>query len=791
MQDFEKLGAFYLGKLFDPSTGKPTDELTLYDSKDLTTHGVIVGMTGSGKTGLGIGLIEEAAMDRIPVIAIDPKGDLGNVLLTFPGLRGADFEPWVNRQEAEARGMAVPAYAAEQAEFWKKGLADWGEDGERIRRLREAADFAIYTPGSTAGTPLSVLRTFAAPPDAIRNDRDLFRERIQTTATGVLALLGLDADPITSREHILIANVLQRSWTDGKDLDLPGLIAQIQSPPFQKIGVMEVDQVFPAKDRIALAMQINNLLAAPGFEAWMEGAPLDASQLLYGPTGKPRVSVLSIAHLGDAERMFFVSMLLNEVIGWMRQQPGTGTLRAILYMDEILGYMPPVANPPSKQLFLTLLKQARAFGLGVVVATQNPVDLDYKALSNAGTWFIGRLQTERDKARLLDGLDGASAGKFDRAATESLISGLAKRVFILHSVHEAAPVTFQTRWTMSYLAGPLTREQIRTLTPAGSAGPSAMAAPPAPPAQSKGETFHMAPSLPPDVPQFHLGDATGEVEWMPRLLGVADVSFSNAKLGVDITRRMLHTVAFGSGPVPVDWSDAEPASATIDEVASGPPPGGRFGEVPSPALKARNYADWSKTYEKWLKSDQALTLWRSAQFKLVSDPGESERDFRIRLQQVSREARDDKVEALRARYAPRIAALRDKLLTAEQRVAREQQEASAEKVQTAVSFGTAILGALVGRKKISMTSATRVGTAVRGVGRMQKASGDVDRASEGVEAVKAKLADIEAAVQDEINRLENGFDAQAEPLETVSVKPRAGSVHVHSVGLVWMPATRA
>ncbi len=790
MEDFEKLGAFYLGKRFDPAAGKLLDELVLYDSKDLTTHGVIVGMTGSGKTGLGIGLIEEAAMDRIPVIAIDPKGDLGNVLLTFPDLRGSDFEPWVNRQEAEAKGLAVPAYATQQAEFWKKGLAEWGEDGDRIRRLREAADFAIYTPGSTAGTPLSVLRTFAAPPDAIRNDRDLFRERIQTTATSVLALLGIEADPITSREHILISNVLQRAWADGKDLDLPGLIAQIQSPPFQKIGVMEVDQVFPAKDRMALAMQINNLLAAPGFEAWMEGAPLDASQLLYGPTGKPRVSVLSIAHLGDAERMFFVSMLLNEVIGWMRQQPGTGTLRAILYMDEILGYLPPVANPPSKQLFLTLLKQARAFGLGVVVATQNPVDLDYKALSNAGTWFIGRLQTERDKARLLDGLDGASSGKFDRAATESLISGLAKRVFILHSVHESAPVTFQTRWTMSYLAGPLTREQIRGLTPAAATVPnsSAPAAAPAMPAP-KGETFHMAPSLPPDVPQYHLGGGNGETEWVPRLLGVADVSFSNAKLGVDITRRMLHTLAFGSGPVPVDWSGAEVCDATLEDVTSGPPSSGRFGEVPSPALKAKNYGDWSKTYEKWLKSDQALPLWRSAQFKLVSNPGESERDFRIRLQQAAREGRDEKVDALRARYAPKIAALRDKLLTAEQRVAREQQEASAEKVQTAVSFGTAILGALMGRKKISVTSASRVGTAVRGVGRMQKASGDVGRATESVEAVKAKLAEVEASVQEEISRLEGGFDAQAEPLETVSVKPKAGSVHVHTVGLVWVPAT--
>jgi len=287
-------------------------------------------------------------------------------------LSPGDFEPWVSSQEAEAKGMTRHQFADEQASTWEKGLADWGQSGERIKRLREAADFAIYTPGSAAGAPISVLRAFTAPPEAIRNDGDLFRERLQTTASSVLALLGIDADPITSREHILVSNLLQRAWVSGKDLDLPGLIGQIQNPPFEKIGVMEVDQVFPAKERTALAMQINNLLAAPGFEAWMSGVPLDSSKLLYTDSGKPRVSVISIAHLGDAERMFFVSMLLNDLIGWMRQQPGTGSLRAVLYMDEIFGYLPPVANPPTKALFLTLLKQARAYGLGVVLALLDP-----------------------------------------------------------------------------------------------------------------------------------------------------------------------------------------------------------------------------------------------------------------------------------------------------------------------------------------------------------------------------------------------------------------------------------
>ena len=463
MHDFEKLGAFYLGKRYDMEAEKQTDDLVLYDSKDLTTHAVIIGMTGSGKTGLGIGMLEEAALDHIPVIAIDPKGDMGNLLLTFPKLAAEDFRPWINTRTATDKGQTPDEFAAAQAALWKKGLGQWGQDGKRIEQLRKNVDLAIYTPGSNAGLPVSVLQSFAAPDQALIDDVDLYRERVQSTATGILTLLGIDADPVTSREHILISKLLDHAWREGRSLDVAGLIGEIQNPPITKVGVMNLDSFFPAKDRFALAMRLNNLLAAPGFEAWMQGEPLNAKNLLYTEDGKPRISVMSIAHLDDAQRMFFVSMLLNELIGWMRAQQGTSSLRAILYMDEIFGYMPPVANPPSKRLFLTLLKQARAYGLGLVLATQNPVDLDYKGLSNTGTWFIGRLQTERDKARVMEGLEGASGGKFNKQAMERTLAGLGKRRFLLHNVHEDEAVVFNTRWVMSYLAGPLTRDQISTL----------------------------------------------------------------------------------------------------------------------------------------------------------------------------------------------------------------------------------------------------------------------------------------------------------------------------------------
>ncbi len=452
MQDFEILGAFYLGKQYDLKAQKASDNLVLYDSKDLVTHAVCVGMTGSGKTGLCLTMLEEAAMDSVPVIAIDPKGDLANLLLTFPDLAPSDFEPWINEDDARRAGKSPTEYATAQAELWKKGLGKWGQDGERIRKMRETTELAIYTPGSSAGIQLSIMKSFSVPPPEILEDGELLRERISTTVTSLLGLLGIAADPIRSREHILLSNIINACWQDGKDLDLAALIQQIQQPPFTKVGVMDLESFYPGKERFELAMAINNLLASPGFTSWMEGEPLDIKNLLYTPQGKPKISIISIAHLNDAERMFMVSLLLNQVLGWMRQQSGTTSLRAILYMDEIFGYFPPVANPPSKQPLLTLVKQARAFGLGIMLATQNPVDLDYKGLANTGTWFIGRLQTERDKARVLEGLEGASVsqgGSFDRQAMEETLAGLGNRVFLMNNVHNDGPIVFETRWAMS------------------------------------------------------------------------------------------------------------------------------------------------------------------------------------------------------------------------------------------------------------------------------------------------------------------------------------------------------
>ncbi|MGI9225659.1 MAG: ATP-binding protein [Woeseiaceae bacterium] len=784
MLDFEKLGSFYLGRRYDAAADKLTNDLVLYDAKDLTTHAVIIGMTGSGKTGLGIGILEEAALDRVPVIAIDPKGDMGNLLLTFPKLGADDFRPWVNPRAASDKGQTTDEYAASQAALWKRGLGEWGQTGKRIAQLRNTVDLAIYTPGSNAGLPVSVLRSFAAPDASLLDDLDLYRERVQATATSILALLGIDADPVTSREHILLSRLLDHAWQESRDLDIAALIAAIQDPPFKQIGVMGLDSFFPAKDRFTLAMQLNNLLAAPGFEAWMQGEPLSAKNLLYTAEGKPRVSVMSIAHLDDASRMFFVSMLLSEIIAWMRSQPGTSSLRAILYMDEIFGFMPPVANPPSKALFLTLLKQARAYGLGLVLATQNPVDLDYKGLSNTGTWFIGRLQTARDKARVMEGLEGASEGDFDKQAMERTLAGLGKRRFLLHNVHEDEAVVFGTRWVMSYLAGPLTRDHIRRLMDKAR---KALAATATGPAKRKQTSSADAPALPPGVEQVFVPANTDDVTYYPRLVGAAELVFSSVRYHVEAERAAIYTVEMEEGPVDIDWDNAEPLALTVDALGDNGATGSAYAEFPGSATDVKRYAAWQRDFKRWIRQNETITLYRNKRFRLTSEPTETEGEFRARLQTAASEKRDQAIAKLRKRYASKTTTLENRLLRAQQAIAREKQQATKKNLDTAVSIGTAILGAVLGRKRLSSTSASKVGTAIKTATGACKEAADVARAKQTAQKVQADLKALDKQLQTELDELDTAFDAQAEGLDEIVVRAKTTDIHIPLLGLAWMP----
>jgi hypothetical protein len=807
--DYEKLGVFYLGREYDGATATLKDDLVLYDAKDLTTHAVVVGMTGSGKTGLCVSLLEEAAIDGIPALVIDPKGDIGNLLLAFPDLAPGDFAPWVDPGDAKRKGISVEELAAQTAETWKKGLAGWGQDAARVAKYRDAVDVAIYTPGASSGLPLSVLRSFAPPAGDAAQDATLVRDRIGAIVGGLLGLVGVDADPLKSREYILLSAIVENAWRAGRSLDLPGLIGAVQKPGFDKVGVFDVETFYPAKERLQLAMTLNGLVASPGFAAWLEGEPLDVQRLLHTPEGKPRISILSIAHLNDAERMFFVTLVLNELVQWMRLQPGTGSLRAIFYMDEIFGYFPPSAVPPSKPPMLTLLKQARAFGLGLVLATQNPVDLDYKGLGNAGTWFVGRLQTERDKARVLEGLESALGGGYDRATLDKLMSSLGNRVFLMRNVHEDHPVLMQTRWALSYLRGPLATPEIeRLMAPrrmAGRAGKAATGSPGQ--AQTRSGTHEAAaaaaaaaapepaaggarPVLPGDLTETFMRARTagkGALAYRPAAIGTVKLHYVDAKQKLDLwTTQVLLAPLSDDGKAAL-WDEAEVVADLAAATDAEPAAGAAFAELPGAALNAKTQAAWARQLAAHAYESRALEGYACDAPKAASAPGESEGDFRARLAQLARESRDAEVEKLRQKYAAKVNTLQDRMRRAHERVEREKSQVANHGVQAALSMGGAVLGALFGRKALSSANIGKGMTAARSAARAAQERADVGRAEDGVEALTQRLQALQAEIEAETARIGEAYRAEALELRAVRVAPRKSDIAVGNVGIAWRP----
>jgi len=792
MEFYEKLGEFFLGKHYNLSKKQEEEFPLLYDAKNLTTHAVCVGMTGSGKTGLCVTLIEEAVLDNIPIIIIDPKGDLGNLLLTFPDLRAKDFRPWINEDDARRKKLDPDVFAEKQAQLWKKGLASYNQSQERIKKLKNSADFVIYTPGSEMGVPVSILSSFSAPSKEVLEEADLFRDRISTTATSLLGLLGINADPIQSREHILLSTLFDHLWRQGLQVDLGTIIQSIQNPPFQKIGFLQIETFFPEKDRFKFAMQINNLVAAPGFQGWLKGQPLDVDQILHTPEGKPRVAIFSIAHLTETERMFFVSLLLNQILSWMRTRSGTNSLRTLIYMDEIFGYMPPVAQPPSKKPLLTLLKQARAYGVGLVLATQNPADLDYKGLSNTGTWFIGRLQTERDKARMLDGLEGISSGKgFDRKSIDKTISSLGKRVFLLHNVHEKGPVIFHTRWAMSYLRGPLTRNQIKLLMKGRKKIPSpeSQTTTSTIPDKSK-KQIELSEStrsiLPPGIPQFFVFDKISTMNFQPSLIGIAKIHYVDSKTKKKIhTEKICLSLYLYEDMLDVDWEEAKEIPLEERRLKKKAPKQGTFTSLPDQATKSKNYSKWKKEFDDFLYRSKGIDFFESKRFKIKSKPLESERDFRIRLGENAREMRDDETEKLRKKYKSKTRILTEQLRKAKQKIEKEKEQSKGQKLQSALTIGASLLSAFSGRGGLNLSTLSRATTAVGNVSRQRKKQGDVNRAGETVEAIIDRTNALNDELQQEIEGLKERYDPLSEELVVKQFRPRRSDIDIKTVALVW------
>lgn len=803
---FEKLSAFYLGRDYDLAKREMTDDLLMYDAKDLCTHAMCVGMTGSGKTGLCISLLEEASLDGIPIICVDPKGDLSNLLLTFPDLAPEDFQPWVDDGEAKRRGISVEELATDTAKIWQEGLNLWGQTTDRIQRLKDSVDISIFTPGSDIGLPLTVLKSFQSPPPEVIADTELFGDTISGAVSGLLTLMGIEADPITSSEHILISSILQKQWKEGRDVGIGQLIRLIQKPPIEQIGVIDLDSFMSGDSRNKLALRLNNLLASPAFASWMKGDSLSIKKLLHSPTGKPRVTILSIAHLNDNERMFFVTTLLNELLAWMRTQTGTSSLRAIFYMDEVAGYFPPVKNPPSKPPMLMLLKQARAFGLGVMLATQNPADLDYKGLSNIGTWFLGRLQTERDKARVLEGLEGVvgQAGQaFDRQQMEQVLASLGSRVFLMKNVHEKEPRVFRTRWTLSYLAGPLARGQISKLmaekkcnlveqieaanesfskSDARSLGGIRQL--PSPDLKDTETSLSSRPAVPAGITERFSGtnlqrSPGARLVYRPALYCEGVLHFVRKTVWLDEWQEAKHILNCTHELPEKLWESSERVNQSIDLIEMAEE-GFDFALLPSELTNGAEYRKYRAQYKEFLYRNCEITLYKANLVTGMAPPG-SHADAMAYFRQKVREERDIKIEKLRDKYERKLNSLERKIRTARDRLEREKSQSRTSMISAGSSVLGALLGGLLGGRR------TSVSTAARGLGYATQQSRDVTRAKRSLQLLdedKERLAD---ELRVDLDDLKTKYDMNQIQLEPQRIPPRKSDLKTAQPFILWRP----
>ncbi|MFP3852660.1 MAG: ATP-binding protein [Anaerolineales bacterium] len=785
-------GDFYLGRAFDVEKGERLAEPLLYDPDDLTTHGVVVGMTGSGKTGLCIDLLEEAALQGIPALLVDPKGDLANLLLHFPTLQSTDFEPWIDAEGAKRQGKSVEQAAAEAAEIWRSGLKEWDIEPDRIAAVQQAVDYALYTPGAQAGRPVDILTALSAPTGNWQETPDRFRDKISTTATALLGLVDIESDPVKSREHILLSNLLEQAWEAGRDLDLAELIQQIQNPPMTRLGALEVDQFFPQKDRFELAMTLNSLLASPSFEAWTVGEPLDIDRLLWTVEGKPRQTVFYLAHLPESERMFFVTLLLGALDAWMRGQAGSSGLRALFYMDEVFGYLPPTAVPPSKPTFLRLLKQARAFGLGLLLSTQNPVDLDYKALSNAGTWFIGRLQTEQDKNRLLDGLESASGGKggFDRKQADGTIARLGKRVFLLHNVHEKAPKVFQTRWAMAYLAGPLTLPQIKKLSQQVGGAPLHKKPVEKTEAVKSDAAFSRSrPAVPSSAAERFLAlsqdQAGASLVYQPALFGQAAVRFLDRSESIDEIRSIAVVAAEPDRRGMVRWEEHRVRPIPFEKLSEVPRGQPEYQALESPLNDDSLMNQLQKDFDDYLYRTAELSLMANPELDLVAAPDELEEDFRKRCLEEATERRDEEAQEIKKKYQKKIDSLKNKISREERELAEDMADLSSRRMEEWATHAENLLGFLGGsrsRRRVSSSLSKRRMTT--------KAKADLDESQEVIAEFQQDLEELELEMGEELDELSEHWVEKAETLKQEVLTPRHKDIHVELFGVLWLPHWR-
>ena len=786
-------GDLYLGRTTED------DEPVVYEADNLTTHGVIVGMTGSGKTGLGIDLIEEALLNGIPCLVIDPKGDMGNLALNFPDLAPEDFMPWVDKGTAAKEDKTRGELASETAEMWARGLERHGIDADRMRRLRDNSEVTIYTPGSAAGVALNVLGSLDAPSLEWDTGSEVIRDEIGSLVSSLLVLAGIDSDPVAGKEHILLATIVEHFWQRGENLDLARLIGQVPKPPFRKMGVFDIETFFPEDDRMELALKLNGLLASPAFAAWLEGEPLDIDAMIGGD--RPQAAVIYMSHLSDEERQFLVTLLLAKTVTWMRSQPGTSELRALIYMDEVFGFVPPTREPPSKGPILTILKQARAHGVGMVLSTQNPVDLDYKAMSNAGTWMIGRLQTENDKKRILEGLENA-AGGVDISVIDDQISNLEKRQFILHST-KSDPVVFGTRWAMSYLAGPLTRDQVSLLTESDRPEPTTSAdekpqpeddgspPPESEPADETADTVPVQPDVADGITATFLDPAApwaGSVGAKPGSNRYSAAAAATVQLLYDDTAAKLsHREVYEAVIFPLDSNVSVDELVEVDhdvrDFRQEVPPGAAF-ELTDAKIDTKTF--WNKVESQLrdqLVANRKVNIYKNQALKLYSRVGESREDFAQRCLEAAEEGSDAEIAKLKDKYETRIERVRDQLAAARTRVAEAEAVADAKQQESLLGTAGDVLGSILGGS--SRTNPIR--SAARRHSAAKQAKAKAATAATKADSKAIELDELEDDLAEEIEEIAARYEASAGQIESVEIPLEKRDTEVTNLKLVWIP----
>ncbi len=783
---YEKLGLFYLGKEIDIKSGESTDNLLLVKNKNLTTHSAIIGMTGSGKTGLGISMIEEAVLDKIPSIIIDPKGDMGNLLLAFDDFDPKKFEPWIDEGEAEKKGMSREEFAQATAQKWEHGILSANQNRERVKRYKNGADFTIFTPGSSAGISISALSSFDAPSSQVLEDADTFSYLLNSTVTSILALIGIKADPLKSKEFLLLTTLFNYFWKKETNLTLEELIGHVANPPFEKIGVLALKSFYPQNERLKLAMLLNNVLASPTFSAWLDGDPLDIESLLYTKDAKPRVSILSIAHLNDNERMFFVTLFLNKFISWMRTQSGTSSLRAMLYMDEIYGFFPATSNPPSKNPMLLLLKQARAYGINITLSTQNPVDLDYKGLSNIGSWFIGRLQTKQDIERVIDGLIKSGSDAMDKKSISQLLANLQKRVFLFKSAHRDKISLFSTRWVMSYLRGPLSKPQIELLMYDKKEAIKALEQKSVITKKEKKPLGSTPPLLSDKIDQYyHMPKITEAPEFEPYLVANATIRYYNAKRAIDIEEEFQYKYYIDVRDKEIVWDSGEKNEDDFDLYDINSVENSTFAQIPRFISEADDFDELEKEFSNHLYHEKLLTLYKVASLKLESEVGEEMAQFKVRVLDALRIEQDEAIEKLRVKFDKKKLTLDKRYQRAIERLEKEEADVSSRTTDTVLAFGMTILDAFLGRSTVKRSTASRAGSTIRNARKIYSEKDDVAVAERKVLEVEEDIETLAVELEEEIEHISEDFEIDNYEIEEFYIKPRRSDIYDLEIILLW------